>query len=208
MDQAQRSALASALVLASAAGISAYHVATTKKSTKEIEEYQNSDAYKLSVKTSSIGEREWVKTLGQPLRYIMVDIAMINTLDSLSVFRHGAPDTFHRLCIELENFYAYYLQISPRTAASREEAFRALPVMQKYMSNIDLLIRIMKRRILETYPPSKELKVNAIQSRLNYRTGIILNMIKGFYENIFKDCSMYCHRKESESPIANDATAR
>lgn len=205
MDHPQRAALASVVVLVSAVGLSAYHVISCKKTPEEIEEYQNSEAYKLSVKTSSIEERDWVKSIGQPIRYMMVDVAMINTIDSLSVFRHGAPDTFRRLCIELENFYSYYLQMSPRTATSRDEAFRALPVIQKYISNIELLIRILKRRILESYPPSKDLKVNAIQSRLNYRTGMILNIIKGFYDNIFKDCSLYCHRKEEATASSSSS---
>lgn len=177
--------ISSAAVIGSVTALSAYYIITNRKTAQEIREEKTvtDDA------AAAVAGMVWQKEVGVPLQALSIDVAMVNSLDALAVFRYANFELFKRAVVEIENFYRFYLYTIPELQRDRSTAFQFLPVSCKYVHNIEGLLQEFRSAVLDTYPATKGGKMaGALESRIKYRTTVITDLCNGYHGNFLKDC--------------------
>lgn len=159
--------------------LSGYHIYSNLKTKDEIEATP-------AAATAQDVDYLWIREIGDPIDSVRKDSVMINCIDALAIFRYGSPRLFKRLVLEINKFYEFYISASALTYGNPTLANQYWRWALQYTLNIQTLIKMFKNDVIRNYG---KLKVQgSLQSRLNTRSNIILEMCNGYYQNFIKDC--------------------
>lgn len=168
-------------VIGIAGALSGYHIYSTMKSKDEIDQ-----AKVAAASHGQDAEYGWVREIGVPIESVKKDSVMMNCIDALAIFRYGSPHLFKRVVLEINKFYEFYIAATPLTAGKPQIAHQYWRWALQYTLNIQTLMKMFKNDVIKNYG---QVRVpGSLQSRLNARSNIILEMCNGYYQNFIKDC--------------------